>query len=91
MNTIEINLAEFGGILAGLWVVGAILKNAFPSLPNRIIPLIIFGLGTVAYVASLSAWTDSKAWIAGLVASATAVGAHSGIKNSFEKNEKETP
>ena len=90
---ISINLAEFGGVIVALLVVGSILKNAFPNLPNRIIPLITWTLGLVAYLAMTHGWRDPNQWIAAIVASATATGTHSGIKNSFQtpNTKEETP
>ncbi len=40
-GSININLTEFGGVIAALMVVGGILKNALPGFPNRLIPLVI--------------------------------------------------
>lgn len=87
---ININLSEFGGVVVALLIVGSILKNAFPNLPNRIIPLITWVLGVVAYLSLSGGWTNSQAWIAAIVASATATGTHSGIKNTFQKEEEPT-
>lgn len=81
---ISINLAEFGGVIVALLIVGSILKNAFPNLPNRIIPLITWVLGVVAYLSMTGGWRDANQWIAAVVAAATATGTHSGIKNSFQ-------
>jgi hypothetical protein len=84
VKTVQINVTEFGAVVAALMVVGAILKNALPEFPNRLIPLIILVLGVVAYLAITAGWGDPKAWVAAVVAAATAVGAHSGIKNSLQ-------
>ena len=81
---ININIAEFGGVILALLTVGAILKNAFPKVPNRIIPFITWCLGVVAYLAISKGWADSAQWIAAVVASATATGVHSGIKNTLQ-------
>lgn len=80
---ININLAEFGSVIMALLLVGGILKNAFPSFPNRLIPLITWLLGVVAYLAISKGWSDPGQWIAAIVAAATATGTHSGIKNSL--------
>lgn len=87
MSAININLAEFGGVIVALLTVGAILKNAFPTFPNRLIPLLTWCLGVVAYLSLVGGWGDTKQWIAAVVAAATATGVHSGIKNSVEKTE----
>lgn len=84
---ISINLAEFGGVIVALLIVGSILKNAFPNMPNRIIPLITWALGVVAYLGMTNGWKQFPQWIAAVVAAATATGTHSGIKNSFQPNE----
>lgn len=86
---ININLAEFGGVIVALLTVGALLKNAFPNFPNRLIPLLTWALGLLAYLALSNGWADSKQWIAAVVAAATATGMHSGIKNSVAKPEAE--
>lgn len=80
---ININLAEFGSVIMALLLVGGILKNAFPSFPNRVIPLITWLLGVVAYLAISKGWSDPGQWIAAIVAAATATGTHSGIKNTL--------
>jgi hypothetical protein len=80
----EINVSEFGSVVAALMIVGAILKNAIPNFPNRLIPLVILVLGVIFYLALTGGWGDCKQWVAAVVAAATATGAHSGIKNSFQ-------
>ena len=80
----EINLNEFGSTVAALLIVGAILKNALPQFPNRLIPLVILVLGVLSYLALTHGWDDSAQWVTAVVAAATAVGAHSGIKNSLQ-------
>lgn len=90
MNNININLAEFGGVIAALLIVGAIFKNAFPNFPNRLIPLFTWVLGVLAYLALSKGWTDATQWIAAIIAAATATGTHSGIKNSFQKPDGDT-
>lgn len=84
MQTINIDLNMFGGVIAALLVVGGILKNAIPSFPNRMIPLVTLVLGVVAYLAISSGWNEPAQWVAAIVTAATATGTHSGIKNSFE-------
>jgi hypothetical protein len=81
---VEINLSEFGGIVGALMIVGAVLKNAVPEFPNRLIPLVILILGVASYLALTHGWSDEGQWVAAVVAAATAVGAHSGIKNSLQ-------
>jgi hypothetical protein len=83
MNT-QINIAEFGGTIAGLLVVGAILKNAFPAFPNRLIPLVTWVLGLAAYLAMTKGWADPQQWVAGVITAATATGLHSGVKNTVQ-------
>lgn len=73
-------------VVAPLMIVGAILKNAFKKFPNRMIPLVILLLGMPAYMAkSGAAWDNASAWVTAFLCVATAVGVHSGIKNSLEK------
>jgi len=79
----NIDLTQFGGLIAGLMLVGAIAKNAMPKLPNRYIPLGTLILGFVAYLAMTKGWSDPTQYIAAIIAAATATGAHSGIKNLF--------
>lgn len=79
----NINIQEFGGTIAALLVVGTILKNAFPAFPNRLIPLVTWVLGVLAYLALSKGWGDPQQWIAAVVAAATATGVHSGIKNTM--------
>lgn len=89
---ININLAEFGGVILALLSVGALLKHAFPNFPNRLIPLFTWVLGVVAYLAISKGWADAGQWIAAVVAAATATGAHSGVKNTMpEKGENIAP
>lgn len=83
---ININLAEFGGVILALLTVGALLKNAFPNVPNRIIPFTTWALGVVAYLAISKGWSDPGQWIAAIVAAATATGAHSGVKNTLQSD-----
>ena len=80
----EININEFGSIVGALLIVGAVLKNAIPEFPNRLIPLVILILGVISYLALTHGWSDEGQWVAAVVAAATATGAHSGIKNSFQ-------
>jgi len=80
---LNIDIANFAGVVLALLTVGALLKNAFPAFPNRLIPLCTWVLGVVAYLAMSKGWSDSSQWIAAVVAAATATGTHSGIKNSL--------
>jgi hypothetical protein len=82
-GSININLTEFGGVIAALMVVGGILKNALPGFPNRLIPLVILFLGVLSYLALTHGWNDSSQWVAAVVAAATATGTHSGVKNTI--------
>ena len=54
------------------------------KLQPTIIPFITWCLGVVAYLAISKGWADSAQWIAAVVASATATGVHSGIKNTLQ-------
>ncbi len=90
MNTnLNINLSDFAGVILALSIVGALLKNAWPTFPNRLIPLVTWTLGTAGYLAMTGGWSNPKQWLAAIVASATATGTHSGIKNTFQKDEPE--
>ncbi len=83
----NINLDQFGSVILALLTVGAILRYAFPTFPNRFIPAITWGFGVLAYLTLTSGWTDSKQWLAAVVAAATATGTHSAIKNTVQKPE----
>ena len=83
MNT-TLNLQEFGGVIVGLLTVGALLKNAFPKFPNRLIPFFTWVLGVAGYQALSGGWSDPKQWVAAVIAAATATGIHSGIKNTVQ-------
>lgn len=85
MDNININLSEFGGVIAALLIVGTIFKNAFPDFPNRFIPLLTWVLGMGAYLTLTNGWHDPKQWLAAIVAAATATGTHSAIKNTVQK------
>lgn len=87
MDNININLSEFGGVIAALLIVGTIFKNAFPNFPNRFIPLLTWVLGMGAYLTLTNGWHDPKQWLAAVVAAATATGTHSAIKNTVQKED----
>jgi hypothetical protein len=87
MNTLTLDLTQFGGVIVALLTVGALLKNAFPAFPNRLIPLVTWVLGVAAYQSLTAGWPDPRQWVAAVVAAATATGIHSGLKNSVEKTE----
>lgn len=84
-NDTTFNLQDAGAVVAGLMLVGAILKHAVPQLPNRWIPLITMVLGVPAYVAVSTGFESAtvQTWITAVLVSATATGAHSGLKNTF--------
>jgi hypothetical protein len=90
MNT-TIDLTEFGAIVAAILVLGAIFKNAFPSFPNRLIPLLTWGVAVIAYLVSSDGWADPKQWLAAAIAAATATGIHSGVKNTMQSDSTTTP
>ena len=90
MNT-TINLEQFGGVVVALLTVGALLKNAFPAFPNRLIPFLTWLLGVAAYLALSKGWSEPSQWIAAVVTAATATGIHSGIKNTVQKEEPTQP
>ena len=75
-------MAEFGGVIVALLTVGAILKNAFPAFPNRFIPVLTWVMGVAAYLTLTGGWTDSKQWLAAIVAAATATGTHSAMQHT---------
>lgn len=79
-------LVDAGAIISALLIVGGIMKHGFPKIPNRIIPVTTLVLGTIAYMAKTGTWTDMNAWVQSVMVSASAVGIHSGIKNTFSKN-----
>jgi hypothetical protein len=83
MNT-TINVADFAAVVAGLLVVGGILKNAFPSFPNRFIPLVTWVLGVVAYLVITNGWNQPAQWLAAVITSATATGTYSAVKNTVQ-------
>lgn len=87
MNT-TLNINEFGSVIVGILLVGAIFKNAFPSFPNRLIPLLTWLLGVAAYLALTNGWANAQQWLAAIIAAASATGIHSGIKNTFQNNEQ---
>lgn len=87
MNEIKINLDQFAVVVIALLTVGAILKNAIPSFPNRLIPLVTLLLAIAAYQSLVNGWHDPRQWVAALVAAATATGFHSGLKNSSAKTD----
>lgn len=90
MNT-TININEFGSVIVGLLLVGAIFKNAFPSFPNRFIPLLTWLMGVAAYLALTNGWANSQQWLAAIIAAASATGIHSGIKNTFQNEANDPP
>jgi hypothetical protein len=65
--------------------LGAVLKNALPNFPNRLIPVVILLLGMAAYLTLTAGWGEPQQWVAAVVAAATAVGTHSGLKNTLDK------
>ena len=83
MNT-NINLEEYGATIVGMMAVGSILKNAFPSFPNRLIPLVTWVLGVAAYLAMSKGWGDPQQWLAGIITAASATGLHSATKNTIQ-------
>jgi len=89
----EINLGQFAGTVAGLMVVGGIIKNAVPKIPNGFIPLILLALGMVSYLSMTNGWRNPAQYVEAAIAAATAVGAHGGTRSTKEAliGEKEEP
>ncbi|MCX7915076.1 MAG: hypothetical protein N3A53_02070 [Verrucomicrobiae bacterium] len=87
--TTTINIGEFGGVIAALIILGAILKNAFPAFPNRFIPLTTWLLGVIAYQTLTNGWGDGASWLAAIITAATATGTHSAFKNTLQQSPKE--
>lgn len=77
-------------IVVAVWVLAAILKNAFEKFPNRLIPLVTWGLAGTAYVIVTRDFTPQGV-IAGILTSAVATGVHSGLKNSLPPAKPEEP
>lgn len=75
---------NLAGILSALLLVGAILKHAV-GFPTKYIPLLLLVGGELCWLAMTRGWSDPAQWLAGLIAVASAIGVHSGVKNSFEK------
>ena len=75
------NIGDSAAVIAGLVVLGKILKTAWKSFPNRYIPLVTLVGGTLTYVASTGGWSDSRQWIAGVMTALTGTGLHSSTKN----------
>jgi len=76
-------LVKAGVIVGALIAFGTYLKQGVPSLPNRAIPLMIALIGT-----GLTIWWSGNHTAAGIITafsvSMTAIGIHSGVKNTFE-------
>jgi len=87
VNT-TINVTDFATIVGPLLVIGGILKNSFPNLPNRVIPGITWFLGVLGYQALTDGWTNGPSWVAAVIASATATGTHSAVKNTVQPTER---
>lgn len=81
----ENNLTDAATIIPMILIAGAILKHAFPTLPNRFIPLMTWILGALGYLLKSGDWTGPNIFTAILVA-ASATGIHSGLKNTMEKS-----
>jgi len=87
MNATDINLNDWATVFAGVIIIGGIIKNAIPSIPNRFIPLITWVMGVVGYQLLVNGWDDSKQWLVAIITAASGTGAHSGTKNTFQKKE----
>lgn len=86
MNT-TINITEFGAVVVGLISIVELLKRTL-DLPPRIIPLFSWVLGVIAYQAISNGWADGASWVEAVIASATATGVHSGLKNTARSGSK---
>lgn len=69
-------------VIPGFLAIGWLLKNAVPSLPNGLIPLLTFIGGTAAMVVIVDQYANPAAWVASLIIAASVTGFHSGFKNT---------
>lgn len=76
----ETQLKDGALIIGAMLTFGAMLKHAFPSFPNRLIPLFTLLGGAAGYAAKTGDWSSSGLTTAFLVAVA-ATGTHSTLKN----------
>ena len=88
MNT-SVNITDLAAVVAGLMIVGKILKSAFPKFPNRFIPAVTWVCGVLSYQITAGNWSDPKQWLVAIIASATATGTHSAIKNTVNAKAEE--
>jgi hypothetical protein len=79
-------LGDIGLVIGPLMILGAILKNAFPSFPNRFIPLLTLVVGVPLYVGVSTdfAAATGQTWITAFLVALSATGIHSGLKNTFQ-------
>lgn len=73
---------DAGVVIAPLMILGAILKHAFPAFPNRLIPAVTLVAGVPLFMFK-SGDVSMNGFVTALLVSITAVGVHSGIKNTF--------
>ncbi|HOP99099.1 MAG TPA: hypothetical protein PLK78_16905 [Verrucomicrobiota bacterium] len=85
-TTTTFDLAQFGPVVAGLLIIGTVLKGYTP-INTRLIPPILLAIGVIAYMAITRAWGDIIQWFLALSVVANAVGIHSGVKNTIETKE----
>lgn len=81
--SIPVDLAAVSWVIGGALAVGAILKHSL-SISNKLIPLITWTLGTVAYVVLSRGYADVQSWVIGMLACAVATGSHSMLKNTAQ-------
>jgi hypothetical protein len=79
MNEILLD-PEYTYIIGVLLAIGAVLKHALPTFPNRFIPLVTLVAGTVAVCWWAEAW-DKHTILAGIIVALTATGFHSATKS----------
>lgn len=81
----EIDLKSAAGLMAGVFILSALLKNAWDAFPNRLIPITNLVLGVPSYIVLLNGnvWSLQKVMEAIFIVAA-AVGVHSGLKNTGE-------
>lgn len=71
-------------VAAFCFIVGMILKNAFTSFNNKLIPIVLIPVGIVA-VLWMNGWSITPDTVfAGVCSAVASIGLHSGGKNTIE-------